>query len=143
MYTMQAYRQYEVTKTYTADGGELVVMLYQGAIKFLMRASAALQAGSLENAHNNILRSQDIVAELMGSLDMSTGDIASNLFRLYDYMHYRLVQANLHKDPQPLEEVTRLLRELLPAWQFAAREARSVEADSQAVADGKLSCVIA
>lgn len=141
MYTMQAYRQYQTTQTNTADAGELIVMLYHGAIKFLGRALASLQEGDLQEAHNGLTRSQAIIAELMGSLDTSKGDIAFNLFRLYDYMHYRLVHANLHKDPQPVEEVLRLLKELLPAWQYAAREARATQADIRTLVAGSLSYI--
>jgi len=122
--TMQAYKQYETSQAHTADGGELIVMLYQGALRFLARASTTLQAGNLQESHDNLIRCQDIIAELMGSLDLSAGDIAYNLYRIYEYMYHRLVQANLHKDAKPLDEVARLLRELLPAWQQAAKEAR-------------------
>lgn len=141
MYAAQVHRQYQMMQAHTADPGELIVMLYQGAIKFLSRASAALQAGNLEEAHNNIISAQDIIAELMGSLDANAGDIASNLFRLYDYMYYRLVEANLHKDPQTLGEVLRLLKELLPAWQYAAGQTRAKAPDTQALEAGSLSYV--
>ncbi len=116
-------------------------MLYQGAVKVLGRALGSLQGGNLQEAHDNIIRSEAIVAELMGSLDVNTGDIAFNLFRLYDYMHYRLVQANLHKDPHPVEEVLKLLKELLPAWQYAAMEARTSKADVRTLVASSLSYV--
>lgn len=124
MYAAQVYQQYRTMQTQTADKGELVVMLYQGAIKFLARASAALQSNDRQEAHNNIVRCQDIIAELMASLDMGAGELAFNLLRLYEYMHHRLVEANLRKDVQLVDEVAGLLRELLPAWQDAARDAR-------------------
>ena len=140
MYNTRAYQQYSTMQAQTADRGELVVMLYQGAIKFLSRASAALQAGNLLDAHNGLVRGQDIIAELMGSLNPEVDEISNNLFRVYEYMHYRLVEANMHKDPQPIEEVTQLLRELLPAWQQAAVEARLQRSQSQMDA-GRLSSV--
>lgn len=125
MHAAQAYQQYKTLQAQTADRGELVVMLYQGALKFLGHATAALRAGRLQEAHNNIVRCQDIIAELMASLDLDAGEIARNLYRIYEYMHYRLVEANIRKDPQPAAEVERLLRELLPAWQAAAQEVRA------------------
>ncbi len=134
MYAAQAYQQYQIMQTQTADRGELVVMLYQGAIKFLTRASTAMRGGNLQDAHNNIIRSQDIVAELMSSLDLDVGEIAHNLFRVYEYMHYRLVEANLRKDPQIIDEVAGLLRELLPAWQSAAKEVRAGSLKSRGLA---------
>lgn len=140
MYNTRAYQQYSTMQAQTADRGELVVMLYQGAIKFLSRAAAALQAGNVLDAHNGLVRGQDIIAELMGSLNPEVDEISNNLFRVYEYMHYRLVEANMHKDPQPIEEVTQLLRELLPAWQQAAVEARLQRSQSQMDA-GRLSSV--
>lgn len=139
--TMQAYRQYEKTQTHTADAGELVVMLYQGAIRFLSGASMALEAGNLQESHDNLIRGQEIIAELMGSLDMKVGDVAYNLFRVYEYMHHRLVQANLHKDPAPVEEVAKLLRELLPAWEQAAKEARVEGKEFRRLQDCSFSCM--
>ncbi|MCL4533647.1 MAG: flagellar export chaperone FliS [Bacteroidetes bacterium] len=143
MHTMQAYQQYRTTEAQTAGRGDLVVMLYEGAIRFLYRASTAMRADDLEEAHNNVIRGQDIIAELMGTLNLDTGELAYNLFRIYEYMHYRLVEANIHKDAEPIEEVTRLLRELLPAWQQVAREARTTKADIPMLAGRRLSLALA
>lgn len=131
MYATQAFQQYQTMQAQTADRGELVVMLYQGAIKFLSRASSAMKEDSMQEAHNNIVRAQDIIAELMGSLDLDAGEIARNLFRIYDYMHYRLVEANVQKDVQAISEIVELLRDLLPAWQYAAREVRANRSNEQ------------
>lgn len=119
------YLQYQRTQTHTADGGELILMLYQGAIKFLGRASSALEAGKHKDAHENLLRAQEILVELMCSLNTQSGDIAVNLFKLYEYMHYRLVQANIRKDRDSVEEVASFLRQLLAAWQTAVQQTRS------------------
>lgn len=137
MYTAQAYRHYATTQAQTADRGELVVMLYEGALKFLSRAVAALQAGNLEEAHNSLVRCQDIVAELMGSLNMEAGEIAFNLLRIYEYMHRRLVDANLGKDERAVREVAGLLRDLLPAWQEAARRVRTLSLPEREARAGK------
>ena len=64
-----------------------------------------------------------MISELLETLDLERGgDLARNLMQIYEYMNYRLVEANLRKDTQPAREVERLLRELLPAWEQAARE---------------------
>ncbi|MCL5958016.1 MAG: flagellar export chaperone FliS [Chloroflexi bacterium] len=139
MYPTDGYQQYKTMQTQTADRGELVVMLYQGAIKFLGRASAALEAGQPEEAHVNLVRGQDVIAELMGSLNPDGGEIAQNLFTLYEYMHYRLVQANIQKDPRLVAEVTQLLRELLPSWQQAARAARAERSEERNAGAARLS----
>lgn len=142
MQATQAYQQYQTLQTQTADQCELVLMLYQGAIKFLTRASVALERRNLEDAHSALIRSQDIIAELMGSLNMEAGEIAVNLFRIYEFMHYSLIQANLRKDPAPVQEVMRLMRELLPAWQEAVREVRAARSEAPA-RDGKgITCLV-
>lgn len=143
MYATNGYEQYKTMQTQTADQGELVVMLYQGGIKFLSRASAALEAGNLEVAHVNLVRGQDVIAELMGSLNLESGEISQNLFRLYEYMHHQLVQANLRKNPEPVAEVTQLMRELLPAWQQAANAARAERSEGRNAAPTRLKLVTA
>ena len=66
-----------------------------------------------EAARSAFLRSQDIVAELMGGLNMEAGEIASNLFRLYEYLHRRLVEANVHRDIAAANEVETLVKSLI------------------------------
>jgi flagellar protein FliS len=74
-------------------------------------------------AHNNLVRAQAVISELLETLDLERGgELARNLTQIYEYMNHRLVEANLRKDVAPAREVERLLRELLPAWEQAARE---------------------
>ena len=115
----QGYKQYQRTQTETASPGELIVLLYGGAIKFLTVARQRLDGGDLEGSHRNLLRGQEIVLELMISVDVSFGPVAQSLFDLYEFMHHRLVEANVKKDGQLIEDVVGLLRELLPAWEQA------------------------
>jgi flagellar secretion chaperone FliS len=121
---MNAYQVYRQTQAQTAVPGELVVMLYRGAARFLNSSIEALEARQFESAHTNLVKTQAIVTELQESLDLERGgDVARNLTRIYEYLNHRLVEANVRKDPQPAREVDRLLRELLPAWEQVAREA--------------------
>jgi flagellar protein FliS len=74
-------------------------------------------------SHNYLVRAQAVINELLESIDVERGgEVARNLWRIYDYMNSRLVEANLRKDAAPAREVERLLRELLPAWEEAARQ---------------------
>ena len=115
----QAYRQ---TQAQTAAPGELVVMLYRGAIRFAGAGAEAIEAKDLQAAHNALIRAQAIVSELSETLDMDRGgDLAANLLAIYQYLNRRLVEANLRKDATIAREVDQLLRELLPAWEQAAR----------------------
>ena len=113
------YAQYQRTQVETADQGKLLLMLYEGALRFVGRARNALQEKNGEAANNNLVRSQEIVAELMASLDLEAGDVAVSLFRLYEYMHYLLVQANINKDETALDQVEAMLGELKEAWSSA------------------------
>jgi flagellar protein FliS len=117
---LQAYRQ---TQTHTAAPGELVLMLYRGAIRFLGAAIEAIEAQNVAEAHDKLVRAQDIVANLLETLDVERGgDVAKNLSAIYDFMLRRLVEANVRKDAAAGREVQGLLRELLPAWEAAVRE---------------------
>jgi len=118
-----AYRANQV-KTATPLG--LVIMLYDGAVSFLTKAEEAARAGDWDGASGFIRRAQDIVYELMACLDMEKGgQVAANLFRIYEYMGYRLVQAQLRRDPAPAAEVREHLESLKEAWEEAERKLRS------------------
>ena len=113
----RAFKEYRTVQTITAPGLELVLMLYRGGIKFLNSAVAARERQEIEQAHNALVRAQDIVRELRTTLDASGGELAAELERLYLYCEERLVEANLHKDPQSVIEVRALLQELAAAWE--------------------------
>jgi flagellar protein FliS len=121
---MNAHQSYRQTQAETAAPGELVVMLYRGAARFVSSAVEAIEARNVPIAHNNLIRAQAVITELLETLDLARGgELARNLMQIYEYMSHRLVEANLRKDVAPAREVERLLRELLPAWEQAAREA--------------------
>lgn len=113
------YAQYHKNQVETADQGKLLLMLYEGALRFLGRARRALREHNAEAANNNLVRTQEIIAELMASLNLEAGDVAVSLFRLYEYMHYLLVQANIRKDEEMLDQVEGMLLELKEAWSSA------------------------
>ena len=115
----QGYQQYQRTQTQTASPGELIVMMYGGAIKFLTVARQKIEAGDTEGTHKSLVRAQEIILELMISVDTSVGPVARNLFDLYEFMHRHLVEANVKKSPEMVGEVVSLLRELLQAWEQA------------------------
>lgn len=114
----QSYRQ---VATRTASPGQLVLMLYEGAIRFLERAHAGFR---LEDPvefnttiNNNILRAQDIIRELDFSLNVEQGgELAIQLRRLYDYFDRILLEANLRKDPKGVTEVIQRITDLRDAW---------------------------
>ena len=121
---MNAYNVYRQPQTQTASPGELVVMLYRGAARFVTSAIEAIERKDVQAAHNNLIRAQAIISELHETLNVERGgDIVKNLSQIYVYLNTRLIEANHRKDAEPAREVVRLLRELLPAWEEAARQA--------------------
>ena len=113
---VQAYRE---TQIKTANQIKLIVMLYDGAIRHLNLALDDLEGGHelYDRVNNHIVAAQDIVSELMASLDFERGgEIARGLFSIYSYANRRLLDGNVRKDRAPLEEVKRLLAELRDAW---------------------------
>jgi flagellar protein FliS len=111
------YQQYQESTLETASQGKLLLMLYDGAIRFLTQASAAMEAKNWQDSHNFILKAEDVITELMACLRMEAGgEIAFNLYRLYEYMNWRLIQANIKRDQSMVLEVQSRLRELREAW---------------------------
>ncbi|MDH4122103.1 MAG: flagellar export chaperone FliS [Deltaproteobacteria bacterium] len=110
----QAYQKAAVN---TLDQGKLIVMLYDGAIKFLTLGADKLDKGQFFDAHENILKGKSIVAELMGSLNMEKGgDIALNLQRLYVFMFNELIEANVNRQSARVRNVVNLLKEVREGW---------------------------
>ncbi len=123
-----AFEKYLSVKIETASQADLIVMLYDGATKFLRLALGAMEKGNTEAANNNLIRAQDIIAELAGTLNPEAGEIAQNLMLLYDYMYRRLVEANINKSSGPVEEVIEIFGRLREAWSEVARQVKSLEA---------------
>ncbi len=120
-YAKQA-EQYKKNQIETASPEEILIMLYEGAIRFLLIAQKAHQEGDVEKCHKNIISAQHIIREFMVSLDMEIGgDMAVNLYRLYEYLHYQLVQANIKKEMALIDEVLDHLRSLKKTWEEAIR----------------------
>ncbi|MEJ2648154.1 MAG: flagellar export chaperone FliS [Sedimentisphaerales bacterium] len=109
-----AYQDNAVT---TQSRGRLIVLLYEGAIKFLKLAINELQAGNNQGKGHYINKAQDIINELNAVLDMEAGgEIAANLRKLYLFMNKRLAEANIKRDPQMIRDVIGLMEELNESW---------------------------
>ena len=117
----QGVQGYQRAATETASPAQLIVMLYAGCIRFSALGKTAIEQKDFTTSRENLLKAQAIIAELMGSLNLSIGDLATNLMRLYDYMYRRLIDANIRRDAEAAAEVEGLLRGLLPAWEEAVK----------------------
>jgi flagellar protein FliS len=112
---------YRKTATTTASPGELVLMLYDGSLRFMAAAELGFQeehfARRNEIIHNNILRAQAIVTELQATLNMEKGGAFSeNLYRLYDFMQNHLSQANREKSVEKIKVVAGFMQDIRDAW---------------------------
>lgn len=114
----QAYAQSSIL---TASREELVVMLYDGAIRFLRQSAEAMRVGDREASRNKMQRAEAIINELNGSLDMSYGEIPERLRSIYLFCKRHLIHANAAADPDAIDTVVRLLAELRSAWNEIAR----------------------
>jgi len=113
-----AYKEVAVT---TQSKGRLIVLLYDGAIKFMKLAMRELEAGNYHTKGQYINRAQDIINELNTVLDMNTGgELADNLRKLYYFMNNRLSEANTKRDPQMIREVISIMEELNQSWKAIA-----------------------
>lgn len=117
---MQSQRnKYLENAVQTAAPQQLVIMLCDGAIRFLKQGIEAIRQKKMQDAHNHLIRVQDIILEFAITLD-KTAPVSEGLLKLYDYFMYRLMEANAKKDIVPAEEVLGYLIELKETWVQAA-----------------------
>ena len=109
----QAYREASVM---TASPEQLVVMLYDGAGRFLRQAEGSMVDGAWLQAGEKLSRAEAIIDELLATLDMEAGEIAERLQAIYVFCKTRLIEARIERDPVRVDQVARLLAELRGAW---------------------------
>lgn len=123
---VNGHERYLETAVETASPARLIVMLYDGAIRFINEAVEAMRRRDYETQNARLQRAQKILAELISSLDFDKGgEIAENLFRLYTYMYNQLVEANIQDSIERLEHVIDLLSDLREAWDTIATESEA------------------
>jgi len=119
---LKQYKSYQVE---TVPPEDQVALLYEGAQRFIEKAAMALENGRYDEVSENVGKAQQVFGELSASLNFSAGEIAHNLYRLYDYWSWRLSQGLLKKDVQALREVATTVGDLAGAWAEAARQVRA------------------
>ncbi|MFL1994961.1 flagellar export chaperone FliS [Lysinibacillus irui] len=112
-----AYKQNSVT---TASPGELTLMLYNGCLKFLNKAKLAIHDKNVQEKNISLQKAQAIISELRATLNMEI-EISKNMMALYEYMNYRLVEANIRNDITIIEEVEGLVTEFRDTWKEVIR----------------------
>jgi len=114
------YKQYSQNKVMTATPGELTLMLYDGIIKFAKRAKVAIEQKNIKEANENLVRTQNIIRELMLSLKTNY-EVGMQLHQLYDFMLNHLIDANIRKDTKYVDEVIELAQDLHDTWKEAIK----------------------
>jgi flagellar protein FliS len=126
----KAYNQYRQNSIFTASPEELTLMLYNGLVKFIMLAQKAVDDKDIPKSHESIMRAQDIVHEFQATLDKKY-EVSQGLMLLYDYMDRRLIEANIKKDGEILQEVLGFARELRDTWTQAVKLAKHRDTPEQ------------
>ncbi len=128
----QEYRKSAVTG---ASPLQLVVMLYDGALRFMEAGRFAMVRKDLETQNDKLQRAQRIVTELMASLDMQRGgELSKNLFGIYSYVLNELVEANLTDKPEPLDRSIKIISDLRDSWASLEANRREVVMDERVAA---------
>lgn len=114
------YSAYQTANIDTADQGKLILIAYDVAIKHCRLAREIFsEKKKIEERMKHLFKVQDAIRELMSALNMDAGDIAKNLYRLYEYMNWRLVNAGIKQKAEYLDEVQGYLVDLRAAWRDA------------------------
>ncbi|MEO5346174.1 MAG: flagellar export chaperone FliS [Magnetococcus sp. YQC-9] len=119
-------RSYKSSRANTASREDLLILLYEGAIRFLERSIDELKSDRLSDHKMSLRRGIAIIAELQNTLNFEKGgELATQLFDLYAYMLDRLTHANLRRDPEAIREVIRHLNTLLEGWRDAVHQVKT------------------
>lgn len=120
MYNANALNAYQQNSVNTASREKLLLMLYEGLVKFIRQGIAGIEEKNIEKSNTNFVKAQNIIREFMVTLNVELGgEMAKSLMTLYDYMHRRLIEANIKKDVETAEEVLGFAEELKQTFEEA------------------------
>ena len=131
-------RSYQTNDISTSSQGQLILMMYEGAIQSIQQAMDCMSRKDVSGQSRHILKTQDIINELSLALDLKQGgEVAQTLERLYQFSLQQLIQANITSDPVHLESVLKVLSPLQEAWtriaQSSGEDSHPQEDHSQAI----------
>ena len=124
IYNQNMAQQYNRNKVLTASPAELTLLLYEGAIKFCNIAAVAIEKNDMEKAHTNIVNAEMIIEEFQATLNHKY-PVAEDFDKLYKYIYGLLVDANMRKDLEILEQATNELRGMRDTWKEVMKRAGS------------------
>ena len=122
----QAYAQYNNSKIMTASPAELSLMLYEGAIKFCNIAIMGIEQNDIEKTHTNIIKAENIILEFRATLNFKY-QVANDFENIYKYIYDRLIEANISKDKEIIEEVLEQLRGIRDTWKEVMHLTRNAQ----------------
>lgn len=126
MYTSNPYNAYKQNTVTMASKEQLLLMLVDGAVKYTKIARLAIEQRDIQRAHNELIRVQDIFTELMVTLDRSSGEMAENLYKVYEFIKRKLVQANMKKDVAIIDEVLPVIEQVRDTWYEVNKKAKGL-----------------
>ena len=113
-----AAKTYQEVQMTVSDRRRILIMAFEGMIKFLRQSQKAMQEKEIETAHERLIRTKQILYHLLNGLDMKNGgEIAQNLKRLYLFLIEKITEANLKKDPVIVDEILPIFKNLCSAWE--------------------------
>lgn len=118
------YNVYKSNSVNYASKEQLLLMLVEGAVKFSKIARQAMADKDVKRAHDALIRTQDIFSELMVSLDTTVGEWAAQLFRVYAFIKEKLIEVNLTKNIEILDEIIPLIEDINETWKEAYNRAK-------------------
>lgn len=124
MASNSGYAAYNKNRVMTATPAELTLMLYEGAIKFCNIAIMGIEEKNIEKSHTNIVKVENIVGEFISTLNHKY-EVAKDFENVYNYLMDRLIEANVKKDKEILEEVLGYLREMRDTWKEVMKQAKN------------------
>lgn len=119
-----AYNVYKNNSVNYASKEQLLLMLVEGAVKFAKMARQAILDKDIQKAHSSLIRTQDIFTELIVSLDTKQADWTSQLLSIYEFIKVKLVEANMTKKIEVIDEIIPLIEDVSNLWHDAYKEAK-------------------
>ena len=130
MFNVNPYQQYQQNFINSAGKGELTLMLYDGAAKFIKQGIRFIGENNIQSAHDSIVRAQEIISHLSETLDPDY-ELSGDLALLYEYINRRLIEANIKKDVDILGEALDFVRQFRETWKEVLNLSRSPIASGQ------------
>jgi len=117
----ESVSSYRETQIKTASRGKLIVLLYDGLIRFLDIALENLPEKKYDIVNLNVIKAQDIISELIMCLNLEAGDLSQKLLNIYSFLNTKLIEGNVKKDPEPIKFVRKMAYELRDSWNKIAK----------------------